>query len=193
MIAQLAWLEGRIDDAVAGWRDALRFEEAIDLFGQASETRVRLARALVRQGDVAAAAKVLAPVFARAEADGAPGGVWLAANALGELADVDWGAALPATQRAALRAWAQAVASARARRVSASAPVHAGTPPMADALSPRELDVLRRIAAGDSNKLIARAFELSPHTVKRHVANILGKLGVETRGQAAARLRDSLH
>jgi len=55
-----------------------------------------------------------------------------------------------------------------------------------DNLSPRELDVLRRIAAGDSNKLIARAFDLSPHTVKRHVANILDKLGVDTRGQAAA-------
>jgi len=31
---------------------------------------------------------------------------------------------------------------------------------------------------------------LSPHTVKRHVANILGKLGVETRGQAAAHWRE---
>ena len=38
--------------------------------------------------------------------------------------------------------------------------------------------MLARIAAGDSNKLIARAFDLSPHTVKRHVANILDKLGV---------------
>jgi ATP/maltotriose-dependent transcriptional regulator MalT len=42
------------------------------------------------------------------------------------------------------------------------------------------------IAAGDSNKLIARAFDLSPHTVKRHVANILDKLAVQSRGQAAA-------
>jgi len=57
-------------------------------------------------------------------------------------------------------------------------------------LSEREHEVLARIAAGDSNKLIARAFDLSPHTVKRHVANILGKLGVETRGQAAAWYRD---
>ena len=38
--------------------------------------------------------------------------------------------------------------------------------------------MLARMAAGDSNKLIARAFDLSPHTVKRHVANILDKLGV---------------
>jgi LuxR family maltose regulon positive regulatory protein len=53
-------------------------------------------------------------------------------------------------------------------------------------LSGRELEVLQRIAAGDSNKLIARGLDLSLHTVKRHVANILGKLAVDTRGQAAA-------
>ena len=48
------------------------------------------------------------------------------------------------------------------------------------------IEDFRMIAAGDSNKLIARAFDLSPHTVKRHVANILDKLGVQSRGQAAA-------
>lgn len=58
-----------------------------------------------------------------------------------------------------------------------------------DSLSPRELEVLQRLAAGESNKLIARAFDLSPHTVKRHVANILNKLGASSRGQAAAWLR----
>jgi LuxR family maltose regulon positive regulatory protein len=52
-------------------------------------------------------------------------------------------------------------------------------------LSAREVDVLARIAAGESNKLIARALDLSPHTVKRHVANILDKLDISSRGQAA--------
>ena len=54
------------------------------------------------------------------------------------------------------------------------------------ALSIRECEVLQRIAAGDSNKLIARALDLSPHTVKLHVANILDKLDLRSRGQAAA-------
>lgn len=53
-------------------------------------------------------------------------------------------------------------------------------------LSERECDVLRLIAAGDSNKMIARALGVSPHTVKRHVANILDKLGARSRSQAAA-------
>lgn len=53
-------------------------------------------------------------------------------------------------------------------------------------LSPREAEVLELIAAGQSNKYIARALELSPHTVKHHVANILDKLALASRCQAAA-------
>jgi DNA-binding NarL/FixJ family response regulator len=53
-------------------------------------------------------------------------------------------------------------------------------------LSSREREVLQHIATGHSNKGVARVLALSPHTVKRHVANILDKLGVQSRGQAAA-------
>ena len=53
------------------------------------------------------------------------------------------------------------------------------------ALTSREREILECIAAGDSNKAIARTFGLSVHTVKRHVANILGKIGVNSRVQAA--------
>jgi LuxR family maltose regulon positive regulatory protein len=52
-------------------------------------------------------------------------------------------------------------------------------------LSARERDVLTYVAAGDSNKMIARTLAVSPHTIKRHIANILNKLGVSTRAQAA--------
>lgn len=50
--------------------------------------------------------------------------------------------------------------------------------------------MLARVAVGDSNKQIARAFDLSLFTVKRHVANILNKLDVASRGHAAAWYRD---
>jgi LuxR family transcriptional regulator, maltose regulon positive regulatory protein len=53
-------------------------------------------------------------------------------------------------------------------------------------LSEREYQVLRKIAVGESNKEIARSLDLSLHTVKRHVANIFNKLGVESRIQAAS-------
>ena len=42
------------------------------------------------------------------------------------------------------------------------------------------------IAQGASNQHIARTLVLSPHTVKRHVANILDELGLNSRGEAAA-------
>jgi DNA-binding NarL/FixJ family response regulator len=52
-------------------------------------------------------------------------------------------------------------------------------------LSPRELEVLRLIAAGRENPDIARELYISNSTVKRHVEAILAKLGVDNRVQAA--------
>jgi two-component system, NarL family, response regulator len=53
-----------------------------------------------------------------------------------------------------------------------------------DSLSPRELDVLRLIAAGNSNKLIADQLSIGEATVKSHVTNILSKLGANDRAHA---------
>jgi two-component system, NarL family, response regulator LiaR len=52
-------------------------------------------------------------------------------------------------------------------------------------LSERELDVLRLIAQGKENNEIADALQISPRTAKNHVSNILAKLGVPSRVQAA--------
>jgi LuxR family maltose regulon positive regulatory protein len=75
-----------------------------------------------------------------------------------------------------------AAAGAPRATLNVRAPAHTMPVP----LSARERQVLARIAAGDSNKLIARTLGLSLHTVKRHVANILDKLNAGSRGQAAA-------
>jgi pimeloyl-ACP methyl ester carboxylesterase/DNA-binding CsgD family transcriptional regulator len=58
--------------------------------------------------------------------------------------------------------------------------------PELDALSTREREVLALVAAGLSNAAIAKRLHISEHTVKRHVANILGKLDLPTRAAAAA-------
>lgn len=52
-------------------------------------------------------------------------------------------------------------------------------------LSRREKEVLRLVVAGHSNGEIAARLQVSPETVKTHVSNLLGKLGVPNRQQAA--------
>jgi predicted ATPase/DNA-binding CsgD family transcriptional regulator len=56
----------------------------------------------------------------------------------------------------------------------------------ASGLTPRELDVLQLVAQGLSNPDIAQRLVLSEHTVHRHLANILRKLGLSSRAAAAA-------
>ena len=55
-----------------------------------------------------------------------------------------------------------------------------------DGLTERELEVLRLMTAGWTNKQIAGALFISPKTAGAHVSNILSKLGVARRGGAAA-------
>jgi DNA-binding CsgD family transcriptional regulator len=60
------------------------------------------------------------------------------------------------------------------------------TPRSAHGLTPRELQVVRLVAAGKSNREIASALAISENTVARHVQNILGKLRVSSRTAATA-------
>jgi len=59
-----------------------------------------------------------------------------------------------------------------------------------EALSERELEVLRLITSGKSNKEIGSELFLAVGTVKKHINNIFGKLGVESRTRAVARARE---
>ena len=62
-------------------------------------------------------------------------------------------------------------------------------PPVQDrlsALTPRETEVLRRIAAGQSTKTMAREMSVTTETLRTYVKNVLGKLGAHSRLEAAA-------
>jgi len=57
-------------------------------------------------------------------------------------------------------------------------------------ISPRELVVLKELAAGHSNKEIAQRLHVSPHTVKTHVGRLLEKLEARRRTDAIHRARE---
>jgi LuxR family maltose regulon positive regulatory protein len=68
-----------------------------------------------------------------------------------------------------------------------AASVHSGV--LAEPLTEREREVLRLLLEGASNREIARRLVLSINTVKRHVYNLCGKLGVQSRTQAIVKAR----
>jgi LuxR family maltose regulon positive regulatory protein len=177
--ARLAAAAGRHDEALGIWREVLRDEPALDVLGLAQEARARYAWSLLAAGRHAEAASAVRPLFAAVGETGEVAGVLLAGPAaLGALAQAAWRGSLEWSEIEMLRNWAQLL------RAPASA-ANSSAAPGSHLLSSRELEVLGRIAAGDSNKVIARTLDLSPHTVKRHVANILDKLGAGSRGEAA--------
>lgn len=77
-----------------------------------------------------------------------------------------------------------AICSAMARRLVMKHTCENGAP-LAEPLTERELDVLRKIASGASNVQIANSLCISPATVRTHITHILAKLHVTGRTQAA--------
>jgi DNA-binding NarL/FixJ family response regulator len=82
---------------------------------------------------------------------------------------------------------ARKVVAEFARLAPPARPPEAG---LAEPLSEREREVLRLLALGLSNREIATRLSLAPGTVKNYVTNILQKLGVRDRTQAAVRARE---
>ncbi|MCW2271339.1 Serine/threonine-protein kinase PknK [compost metagenome] len=81
---------------------------------------------------------------------------------------------------------APAVATDKPSSAAPSKPAALGIDP----LSERELEVVHLLAQALPNKKIARALGLSPETVKWHLSHIYSKLGVSSRDEAVARMRD---
>jgi LuxR family maltose regulon positive regulatory protein len=144
------------------------------------DPRISLAYARLRAGKATAAWQAFEPVFAETTQRFGMGLLLLDSRAhVTELLD-----AAPAPVRNStamqhlrdmLKQWNAASAAAPPARAGA----------VTDPLSEREREVLEMVASGASNKHIARALELSLHTVKRHICNILDKLDCDSRGQAA--------
>ena len=117
----------------------------------------------------------------------------LRAGAVGYLLKDASSAQLVEAVRAAARGESVLQPSVAARVVARFAELPDDAPPRAQPLvvplSDRELEVLRLLAEGSSNREIAAALFLAEGTVKNHVTNVLAKLGARDRTQAALRAR----
>jgi len=182
--SRLALAEGRNADALVPLRKLVATSAEVDRFGLNAMTRVFLAIAELRLGAPATAWQVAAPLIEQVQASGEVGVVLLCgAGLLKELARADWQAAASTEGLAEIERWVHLSEELRVAAVAegSQGPSRA---PQAE-LSAREFEVLALIAEGDSNKLIARKLQLSPHTVKRHVARILDRLVLSSRTEAA--------
>jgi LuxR family maltose regulon positive regulatory protein len=182
--ARYALHEQRNEEAREILRSVAETSGDVDRLGLDAFVRGSLALAELRTGSPSRAWSALVPLIEAAAAESHVGGALLCGpKMLEELAQGQWGDS-PATAEgvAVLGALSELAQQWRADAPDARVTV-AGTD---GPLSAREFEVLQCLAAGQSNKLIARALDLSPHTVKRHVARILDRLDLSSRGEAAA-------
>ncbi|MCF2528623.1 AAA family ATPase [Yinghuangia sp. KLBMP8922] len=170
--AELARAEG--EATVEHWEEAVAAWELTSKPYALARVRSRLATALIAAGDRPRAAEQLSLAHAAAVA--------LGARPLTEETEllarrarlvIDGGTPAPGGSGA----------PAAAGRAEA---VPTGEPQDGPALTPRERDVLRLVVDGRSNRQIAEELFISVKTASVHVSNILGKLEVSSRGEAAA-------
>jgi LuxR family maltose regulon positive regulatory protein len=182
--AMVALIDGRDADAERLLHPAHAGDPEDLLFFRASQVLLMRAEAQRRQGRLDDAARTLRPWLDGVHGGAPVGGALMSGRrTLEPLSRAAWAGRLDVRDAALLLRLLQQLGDGDTAAEAASE--------RPGGLSEREWQVLERIAAGDSNKLIARALDLSPFTVKRHVANIFDKLGLNSRTQAAAWLRDA--
>ncbi|WP_076997636.1 LuxR C-terminal-related transcriptional regulator [Variovorax sp. KK3] len=182
--AMLALHEGRVADALKMLRPQVAGTQLHDTAYIAVMARTRLALAELASGAPDSAWSALQPLIERVMASNDTGPILTSGTpTLAALSRTAWSTAVPERQLATLRDWSETLRQFKAKAETVPGP---GSPPAAPAgLTARELEVLALLAGGQSNKVIARLLDLSPHTVKRHVARILDRLDLSSRVEAA--------
>jgi DNA-binding NarL/FixJ family response regulator len=92
---------------------------------------------------------------------------------------------IAAAIRAVDRGYTHLAPGMLAKVMSKQTPPVTSLPPEINELTPRELEVLKLIAKGESNREIAQKLYISEGTVKNHVTNLLNRLNLRDRTQAA--------
>lgn len=158
-LGETALLDGEPEQAVIHFGQALEFLRRLELPYETAQTQVRAGVALARAGERETAIDRFVDAYRTARKLKARP---LAAQAAEELAALGE----PVDRRLGRQAAAQLE--------------HGG-------LTRRELEVIRLVAVGRTNREIARELFLSPRTVEMHVRNILAKLGCRSRAEATHR------
>ncbi|MBI4491702.1 MAG: tetratricopeptide repeat protein [Chloroflexi bacterium] len=172
--------DGRYPEAERTLRQAVPIELGMRHCIAFGSARLLLAYLYLRWDRPREALSELGPVLAECERNGTPGLV-LQEGAI----------MVPVLRLAVERSVRPTLAASLLALLDASgAPGPVRVPDTGETLTPREVEVLRLIAAGASNQAIARQLVISERTVKAHVTHLLGKLRASSRTQAVARARD---
>jgi LuxR family maltose regulon positive regulatory protein len=178
-VARMLILVGRLDEALDLLERIVRAAEASGALGWQVKALVQQALGWRLKGDDAQALAALDSVLTLAEPEGY-------ARTL-----LDNGAPLIELLQQAGRA--ERAAGYAAQLLAAAAPAAPSTAVqhfLVEPLSERELEVLRLVAAGKSNRVIAEQLILAEGTIKKHLSNIFGKLEVHNRTACVARARE---
>jgi ATP/maltotriose-dependent transcriptional regulator MalT len=155
-IGETSLLDGNADEAAAHFQRALEILRELELPFEAAQTQARAGVAFAAAGDRRAAVELLVDAYRTARRLGARPLAVRVAKELDEMGE-------PVERRLGRKA-AAALAGPN--------------------LSRRELEVMRLVASGRTNREIAGEFFLSPRTVDMHVRNIFAKLGCRSRADA---------
>ncbi|ONI87455.1 hypothetical protein ALI144C_08645 [Actinosynnema sp. ALI-1.44] len=172
----IAAAEGNHRHAEDLLRAAVEAEDRLRLVNIYGSARIRLAYLHVERGRQDEALRVAAPALADCERSGLAGRIL-----------VEGKAAIPVLHLAARRSPFAATLLRRLQDIDVPRPV--AVPGATEKLTAREVEVLRLLTSGATNREIAGQLVLGEETVKTHVSRILRKLGVRTRAAAAAQAR----
>jgi len=172
-------VDGHDVSAEASFREAIERQKRIHIDYFAGDARVALAMLMLHEGRIDEAVRMFAPVLGRHERYNTPGAI------------VWEGVAIRPLLRAARERHSHAAFASRVLRLWGESfdEEPAVVTATGEPLTSREIEVLRLIADGASNATIAERLVISVHTVKRHVANVLQKLGAASRAEAGALAR----
>ena len=180
-----ALIEGNLTAAVATLRQVVAWEAQQPVHNPLGCPRMLLAEALVAQGQPEAALVQVRHALIDCSQQGAPGRLLLECQH-----------AVPGLRLAVDAGVEPALATALLHELATPPGSPAPLPPpwpipgTGQVLTSREVQVLRLIAMGASNRVVADELIITERTVKNHVTNILAKLGVSSRTQAAIRARE---